>query len=294
MGAVFGLFLPQLAMAPATAIRAARDAEAAGFTSFWLMDHLCVPGAPHVDALESWTMLSAVAVSTTTIRLGHLVGCNPFRHPAVLAKMAATLDHLSTGRFDLGLGWGSVDAELEMFGIDAGRRADRSRALAETIEIVRLMFDGDRFDYDGRYHRLRGAQGRPTPVQDHLPIYLGGAGPQLTMPLVARYADWWNCPGAARNGIDDLAPQRGSARISAQYAVGVVTDTMDRETLDRLAHKRTPVESWGPTIVGTPAELVDQFRYELSRGVEQFMVRFVDGHRAETISAFGESVIAAV
>src|SRR6478609_1377221 len=104
----FGVFVPQFRIDLASMRARAVAAEDAGFDSFWVMDHLFSPGTRPVGMLESWTLLTALAGATTRLRLGHLVACNPFRHPAVLAKMAVTLDHVSGGRFDLGIGWGSV------------------------------------------------------------------------------------------------------------------------------------------------------------------------------------------
>ncbi len=122
----FGLFLPQLRMSFATILERTLAAEAAGFDSVWLMDHLAAPALPETDTLEGWTLASALAVRTSSIRIGHLVTCDPFRHPAVLAKMAATVDVLSDGRLELGLGWGSVERELETFGFgNACRRRGR-------------------------------------------------------------------------------------------------------------------------------------------------------------------------
>ena len=158
----FGLFLPQLRMSFDTILERTLAAEAAGFDSVWLMDHLAAPAAPEWDTLEGWTLAAALAARTSRIRLGHLVTCDPFRHPAVLAKMAATLDVLSGGRLELGLGWGSVDAELRTFGIDAGPAPERAARLRETLEILPRMFAGAPFDYSGAQYRLAGAVGRPV------------------------------------------------------------------------------------------------------------------------------------
>src|SRR2546428_3309239 len=122
-------------------------AEAAGFDSVWLMDHLAAPAAPEWDTLESWTLAAGLATRTSRIRLGHLVTCDPFRHPAVLAKMAATLDVLSDGRLELGLGWGSVDAELRTFGIHAVPAPERAARLPATLEIPPRRLPRQAFDY---------------------------------------------------------------------------------------------------------------------------------------------------
>ena len=189
----FGLFLPQLRMSFPTILERTLAAEAAGFDSVWLMDHLAAPMAPEVDTFEGWTTAAALAARTSTIRIGHLVTCDPFRHPALLAKMAATVDSISDGRLELGIGWGSVPAELDAYGIGAAPAAERAARLRESLEVIDLMFSGERFDYHGTHHTLTGAIGRPLPVQTpHPPIHIGGAGPNLTMPIVRDHADWWN------------------------------------------------------------------------------------------------------
>ena len=290
-GLGFGLFQPQLKTDVATMISAAQAAEAYGFDSFWVMDHLLAPGAPPCDTLESWTLLTALATSTSTLRLGHLVGCAPFRHPSLLAKMAATFDRVSGGRLELGLGWGSVESELTAFGFEPGSRRERSEALAETLQILDLMFAGDRFDFTGKYFTLAGAYGLPRPVQPRIPVHIGGGGKQLTMPLVRAYADWWNCVGSARDRLDELAPLRGPARISAQYAVGLVHDEADRDAVAARIARRMPVAAWGQPLVGTPAELISLFETERARGVELAVVRFDDFGSPDTLRRFGTEVI---
>ncbi|WGL54067.1 LLM class flavin-dependent oxidoreductase [Nocardioides sp. BP30] len=290
----FGIFVPQFKTDVAAMIEQARTAEAAGFTSLWVMDHLLAPGAAPCDTLESWTLLTAIAGATTTLRLGHLVGCAPFRHPSLLAKMAATFDQISGGRLELGLGWGSVESELTAFGFKPGSMRQRSEALAETLQILGLMFTGDPFDFDGRHYQLRGAFGLPRPVQTRIPVHIGGGGRQLTLPLVRAYADWWNCVGNARDRFDELAPLRGAARISAQYAVGVVHEGDDPEAVAARTARRMPVAAWGEPLVGTPAELVDLFAAERARGVELAIVRFDDFGAPDTVKRFGNEVIGAL
>ncbi|NMD61411.1 UNVERIFIED_ORG: alkanesulfonate monooxygenase SsuD/methylene tetrahydromethanopterin reductase-like flavin-dependent oxidoreductase (luciferase family) [Nocardia globerula] len=289
-GPQFGLYVPQLKMDAASVIAVAQQAEEHQFDSFWIMDHLYAPGAPGCDSLESWTLLSAIAGATSRIRLGHLVGCNPFRHPSLLAKMAATVDQISGGRLDLGLGWGSVEDELTTFGFPFGSRRERSDALGETLEILELMFTGEPFNYSGKHFELRGAFGLPRPVAGRIPIHIGGGGRQLTMPLVARHADWWNCVGSARHRLEDLAPLRGSARISAQYAVGLARTTADIDEVAAKTARRMPEAGWGKALVGTPDQLVDLFLDEQARGIDLFVLRFHDFANAETMRIFATEV----
>ena len=158
----FGIYLPQLRMSFDRILERTLAAEAAGFDSVWLMDHFAAPAAPEVDTFEGWTIATALAARTSTIRIGHLVLCDPFRHPVLLAKMAATLDVIS-GRLELGIGWGSVPAELQTYGFGPEPPAVRAAKLRETLEILDLMFGGEPFDYDGAHFRLQKAIRPPGP-----------------------------------------------------------------------------------------------------------------------------------
>ena len=151
----FGVYLPQLRMGFEELCDRTLAAEAAGFDSVWLMDHLAAPLAPEIDTFEGWTVAAALAARTTRIRIGHLVLCDPFRHPAVLAKMAATLDVVSGGRLELGIGWGSVPDELRRYGFGDEPPARRAARLRETLEILAAMFTGEPFDHHGEHFDLQ-------------------------------------------------------------------------------------------------------------------------------------------
>jgi alkanesulfonate monooxygenase SsuD/methylene tetrahydromethanopterin reductase-like flavin-dependent oxidoreductase (luciferase family) len=289
----FGLFLPQLRMGFATILERTRAAEAAGFDSVWLMDHLVAPAAPDHDALEGWTLAAALAARTSTIRIGHLVTCDPFRHPALLAKMAATLDVISDGRLELGIGWGSVAAELTSFGIGDDPPRTRAARLRESLEILDLMFTGERFDYDGEHFTLRGAIGRPMPTQTpRPPVHIGGGGPQLTIPLVRDHADWWNCPSYAIDRLDELIPQIGAARISTQHPIALALDAASRDEVVATGDRR--FGAWGGLIGGTANEVADALTAEAARGVEGFVVQLTDFGRPQTIDHFMDAVASAV
>jgi len=284
----FGLYLPQVRMSFERIVERTLAAEAAGFDSVWLMDHLAAPMAPEVDTLEGWTVASALAARTSTIRIGHLVLCDPFRHPALLAKMAASLDVISNGRLELGLGWGSVPQELDTYGFGRESPATRAAKMQETLDILGLMFGGDAFDYDGAHFTMRGATGRPTPVQAKIPIHIGGGGPQLTMSLVARYADWWNCPGYALERIDELRPLAGAARVSVQHPVGLAARSVDRDEVVATVQRR--FGSWGGVVAGTADEVAANLAEETARGVEGFVLQFSDFGTPETINHFMQEV----
>src|SRR5438105_2744146 len=147
----FHLFLPQLRMTMDSIVERAQAAESAGFDGIAFMDHLAPPAAEGHPMFEAMTTASWVAAHTSRLDVGHLVLCDAFRHPAVLARQVVALDHVSGGRFELGIGSGSVPRELTRFGVDVeGRRVER---LGETLEVLKLLWSGEPVDYDGHFHR---------------------------------------------------------------------------------------------------------------------------------------------
>lgn len=201
----FGLALPHydtsLGGRPATweGIRdAALTAERSGFHSVWVSDHLFLDwgkyGGPQntEGSFECWTTMSALAAVTKRVRLGSLTLCNDFRNPAILAKMAASLDLLSNGRLDLGLGAGWYEPEYEAAGISFDKPATRIKRLRESAEIVSRLLEGEVLDFEGAYYKTEGALCRPGPHQKpRPPIWIGGKGDFL-LDTVARVADGWN------------------------------------------------------------------------------------------------------
>jgi alkanesulfonate monooxygenase SsuD/methylene tetrahydromethanopterin reductase-like flavin-dependent oxidoreductase (luciferase family) len=288
----FGLYLPQIRMSFDRILERTLAAEAAGFDSVWLMDHFAAPMAPEVDTFEGWTIATALAARTSTIRIGHLVLCDPFRHPVLLAKTAASFDVISDGRLELGIGWGSVPAELATFGFGPEPAATRAARLRETLEIVELMFAGEPFDFTGDHFTLRGATGRPIPVQARVPVHIGGGGPKLTMPLVERFADWWNCPGYALDRLDELRPLAGDARISVQHPIGLAMNTEARDETIATVERR--FGSWGGVVAGTAPEVAATLAREVECGVEGFVCQFSDFGTPETIEHFMREVAPAL
>ncbi len=288
----YALYLPQLRMSFGAIEERAAAAEELGFHSVWLMDHLAAPGLPDADTLEAWTVATTLAARTSRIHIGHLVLCDAFRHPALLAKMAATLDVASGGRLELGIGWGSVEQELRAYGFAPERPAVRAGRLSETLDILRLMFSGRRFDYEGRYYHLEHAIGRPVPAQDRLPLHVGGAGARLTLPLVARHADWWNCPSYAVDRLDALRTQVGGARVSTQHPVALAPSRAGRDDVVTVARRR--FGSWGGLLAGTADEVAAALVTEAARGVELCILQFSDFAPPETLARFAADVAPAI
>jgi alkanesulfonate monooxygenase SsuD/methylene tetrahydromethanopterin reductase-like flavin-dependent oxidoreductase (luciferase family) len=252
------------------------------------MDHLAPPLAEAQPMYEAMITNTWLAAQTRDLRLGSLVLCDSFRHPVVLAREAVTLDHASGGRFELGIGWGSVAAEFAAFGIGAGDGPARVARLKESLDIMTALWRGEAFDYEGEHFTLHGAHHQPTPI-DRIPIVIGGAG-RRTMALVATYADWWNVHIAILDRYDEMRPLAGSARCSLQAQVAFVREGEARDEVDRTARRR-----FGERVVlGTASELVDYFGWLAARDVERVYVWFTDFASPESVTEFGETVIAAL
>ncbi|MDA8046913.1 MAG: LLM class flavin-dependent oxidoreductase [Actinomycetota bacterium] len=282
----FYLFLPQMRMSLDAIVERSRAAEAAGFAGIAGMDHLAPPLAFQSPMYEAMVTSTWIAAQTVRLRVGSLVLCDSFRHPAVLAREAVSIDHASGGRFDLGIGWGSVPDELATFGVGSTEPRVRVARLKETLEIVRALWSGEPLDYDGEFFQMKGAQQAPAPL-GRIPIVIGGAGPK-TMELVAAHADWWNVHVGILDRLDEMRPRAGSARLSLQAYVAFVPSEDRRAEIDETARRRF---GSGPE-VGTAGELVDHFGAMAERGVERVYAWFCDFADPATLAAFGEGVIA--
>ena len=166
------------------------------FESAWNWDHFYPLAAPYDGPnLEGWTMLAALAQATRKGRIGLLVSGNTYRNPCVLAKMVATVDHISNGRTVLGLGGGWFEEEHKSFGIPFRTVGSRLGALEESCRIIKAMLAGEKVTLDGRHYRVENATCRPQPVQSNVPLMIGGEGKKVLLRIVARYADMWNAAG---------------------------------------------------------------------------------------------------
>jgi alkanesulfonate monooxygenase SsuD/methylene tetrahydromethanopterin reductase-like flavin-dependent oxidoreductase (luciferase family) len=284
----FRLFLPQMRMGIDVVEAKAQAAEAAGFGGIALMDHLAPPMAEDQPMYEAMITATWLAARTETLGVGHLVLCDAMRHPAVLARESVSIDHASGGRFELGIGWGSVPAELETFGVGDPAAPARVRRLAESLELMTALWRGEPVDFEGEFHRVTGGLQRPTPLS-RIPLVIGGAG-RKTLDLVARYADWWNLPIYALDRLDQLRPAAGSARVSIQQMVAFVPDEASREAVTALAERRFGNHGAG-LVIGDSGQLVDHFGQLCDRGVERFYVWFADFASPETLAGFGTGVI---
>ncbi|OMC38157.1 NADP oxidoreductase [Mycobacterium sp. GA-1841] len=270
------LFLPQVRLDVGDIVERAKVAEAGGFDGIAFIDHLEAPGATHQSIWEAMTVGTWVAACTERLRIGHLVLCDAFRHPAVLAKQAVTLSEASGGRFELGLGSGSWPHEFERFGIETGDAAARVGRLGETLQRLRQYWgDDERGQVPGPSHSI--------------PLVLGGTGKRM-MELVRTHADWWNIPSHQLDRLPALLPTVGAARVSLQQMVGFVGREADRAAVTERSTRLFGHLGDG-LVCGDAAELTEHFAGLSAQGVERFYVWFADFAAPQTISEFAETVI---
>ena len=268
-----GVYVPQMGFTFADVLHRAQRCEELGIGSLWLYDHMYGPGVPDSTSLEAWTLATALLSRTERLRVGHLVLCNQFRHPAVLAKMATTLDQISGGRLELGIGSGSIEDEHHRMGLDWGSFAQRSERLRETLEILHQAFADERIDYTGTHYTVRDMPIKPGPVQrPRPPIIVGGAGEKYTLPLVARYADVWNVPTYAlgemakklsvlRSLCDEIGRDPSTIVMSVEAVLALAPDAASLDSVRQVAEKRFGGPGFGlhdGGLIGTPSAVVDR------------------------------------
>jgi alkanesulfonate monooxygenase SsuD/methylene tetrahydromethanopterin reductase-like flavin-dependent oxidoreductase (luciferase family) len=284
------LFLPQMRTPLEAMVSKAQAAESSGFGGIALMDHLAPPMADDQPMWDAMVTAAWLAAHTTTLTISHLVLCDAFRHPAVLAREAVSLDHASGGRFELGIGWGSVPTELATFGVGSVEPRQRVERLGETLQVVRALWTGEPVDFDGTYHHLSGGQQRPVPL-DRIPIVIGGAGPK-TLRLVAEHADWWNLPVDKVHRLDELRSSVGDAKPSIQQ---MLTSAPDPATADEVL--ATAARRFGHMpgrVAGDTATMRAHLHDLEARGIERVYVWFSDFADEQTLQRFGQDVLAAL
>jgi alkanesulfonate monooxygenase SsuD/methylene tetrahydromethanopterin reductase-like flavin-dependent oxidoreductase (luciferase family) len=278
------LFLPQVRLSVADITERARHAEAGGFAGIAFIDHLEAPGLPDESIWEAMAIASWVAAKTERLRIGHLVLCDAFRHPAVLAKQAVTLSDASEGRFDLGLGSGSWPAEFTRFDVGQQDPVARVEQLDRHLALIRQYWG------DGTGYETSGAGPVQLPKRTHpIPLVLGGSGRRI-MELVRKHADWWNLQANHIDRLPTLAPAAGTARLSIQQMVGFARSGSDPAAVREVSTRRFGNLGAG-LVCGDADELVQHFAGLAAQGVERFYVWFADFAVPDSLHEFGESVI---
>jgi F420-dependent oxidoreductase-like protein len=221
----FGLFLSQARKSWSQVLDEFTMAEELGFDHAWLVDHLVdTDGTPEDGCMEAWTLLAAIAARTARIRLGVLVSSNTFRHPAILLKEAVTVDHVSGGRVNLGIGTGWHEDEHRRFGIDLPEPRERVDRFEEAVEVIDRLMREESTTFEGRHYRLQDARLRPRPLQrPRIPIVIAAHRPRM-LRIAARYADQWDTfaamPGTATEGVEAELAERIAQLDTACRAIG--------------------------------------------------------------------------
>jgi F420-dependent oxidoreductase-like protein len=233
--------------------------EELGFDSVWDCDHYVQPEQPHGPYYEGWTLLAGLAAVTTRIRIGVLVSCNTFRHPALLAKEAVTVDHISNGRLELGVGAGWYEPEHAMYGIELPPPRERVSMFEEAVAVIDQLLRHDVVSFGGRYYTLRDAEFRPGPIQKpRPPLTIGAHGPRM-LKLCARYADRWNSYGS----VDEI---RARNQILDECCAEVGRDP-DAIIRSLYVYAETPTTNpWDS--VGTFEDIVGRYR---EVGIDEFI-----------------------
>jgi len=310
----FGVFLPFYAFKfdetdPSSHFDRVRnivlEIERLGYDSVWLDDHLMFEKSP---VLECWTTITALSSITAKIRLGTMVLCNSFRNPALLAKMAATLDVISKGRLEFGIGAGVQRDEHSAYGIPFLQPRDRVSRMKEAVEIIKKLWTQEKASYKGKYYRINEAVCEPKPAQKpHPPITIGGSGEKLTLKVAAQHADrcdWGYIPSLElyKRKLDVLeshcrAVGRDFQEIEKScWLGGQIFIAKNRKELgERVLQwkpKNTSLKDFKEqNLIGTPDECRQRIRQYTRLGVTYFMLFFGDMPNLSGLRLFAKTVV---
>lgn len=288
-----------------TMTRVTQTAEAVGFTSAWLVDHFhTIPHPSQEVTFECWMSTAALARDTTTIRIGQMVTCNSYRHPALLAKMASTVDVLSHGRlnFGIGAGWDEHEYRAYGYGIEYPAAPLRLRQLHEAVQIILAMWTQEETRFEGASYHVRGAINQPSGVQKpHIPLLIGGDGEKVTLKLVAQYAD-------ACNVGDDPASIKQKLAVLKEHCAAVGRDyesihrtsttfclmaASDEQALAQLPPERKARigNRISTALIGSPETIRRRLAAYEAAGAQELLIRFVDATNLEAIRRFAKAFI---
>ena len=304
MGVHFGVTLPQIKRTWEETRAACQEFESLGYDSVWVNDHLYgIPG-PQIPILEAWTTLSAVGACTSRVLLGTLVSPVGFRNPALLAKMVATLDHITGGRVIVGLGCGWFEMEFSGYGFEFPPLRVRLQQLDEAATLMKQMWTEEQATFTGKMFRTAGVYCEPKPVRKpHPPILIGGGGERLLLRLAARHADIWNNLAVSQAALshkvarlrahcEAIGRDPATLRVSQQTMVVIGKDRADAEAKVEKA-RAIYGGHLGQGIAGTPEECVEAIRRHVDVGCTMLMIEFFGRDTREPARLFAERVMPA-
>jgi F420-dependent oxidoreductase-like protein len=291
-----------------TMTRVAQTAEELGYDSIWLFDHFhTVPVPSQEVTFESWTSTAALARDTRRVRIGQIVTCNGYRNPALLAKMASTVDVLSHGRLDLGLGAGWYEHEYRAYGYEYPDAPTRLRYLREAVQVILKMWSEEEAYFEGKYYQLRGAINQPKGVQKpHIPLLIGGGGEQVTLKLVAQYGDACNINNLS---TEELARKfailhqhcenvgRDYEAIHRTVLLNCAIATTDEQALEKATNANLARITHGAeylrtrALIGTPETVRARLAEYEQIGAQEVILYFPDATELEPLRLFAREVI---
>ncbi len=266
--------------------RVAARIEETGFESLWVYDHFhTVPEPTQQATYEAWTLMASLAAVTSTVRLGQMCTCNTYRPPSYLAKVAASIDVISGGRLEMGIGAGWYEHEHDGYGYPFLEPAPRIKMLEEGVEIMKAMWTEEVVDYEGKHYRLQGAICQPKPLQTpHIPLWVAGGGEQLTLRVAARHAqytnfgikpEWFSHKSEVLAGhCRDLGRDFDTITRSANFNI-VCADT-EAEVAGRIGELESRVGRFVPE--ERAAEFAKQFKY--ASGTPEQIITYLKGWEA--------------
>jgi F420-dependent oxidoreductase-like protein len=279
-----------------------------GYDSLWTFDHfypIFVPD-PSGPCMEGWTTLTALSQRTKRARIGALVNGNTYRNPCITAKMAATLDQITGGRVNLGLGAGWFELEHRSFGIDFKTVGGRLQALDESCEIIKGMFTQDKMTLKGKHYTVTDAMCNPKPVQKpHPPLLIGGSGEKSLLKIVAKHADMWNMPNASAETMAqkigvirrhgdivgrDTEQIENAAMISMCYRAPKEREEM-MAGLVAMMSQQTPQQARKQMMIGGRDECLETIERYTKVGVTHFIFMMMAPYFEDEVQRFAEEVI---
>ncbi|MFX0013674.1 MAG: TIGR03560 family F420-dependent LLM class oxidoreductase [Promethearchaeota archaeon] len=291
----FGIQIePQLGFDYNTVEKIALNAEKLGYSSLWSSDHFFLDDkSENRNCMEAWTLISALAAKTSTLRLGTLVTCNSYRYPPILAKIAATVDMISNGRLEFGIGAGWKKIEYNAYGIPFPSLKDRMDQLEESIQIIKKLWTEDMVTFNGNHYKITNAFSAPKPIQQLPPIFIGGTGKKRILNMVAKYGDycnfgWFFDPtkipellDALKNHCKDISRDYKDVGKSF-FASVIVAETEDE--LNTILNTRAKMRNVDPeeylkrlgsgVFFGTPELICEKFENLINQGFDYFQIMF--------------------
>jgi len=286
-----------------TMTRVAQEAEALEFNSVWLYDHFhTIPVPSQEVTFECWMSAAALARDTRRVRIGQMVTCNGYRNPALLAKMASTVDVMSHGRLDFGIGAGWYQHEYLAYGYNYPDAPERLRYLREAVQVILAMWTQDEAVFEGKYYQIRGAINQPKGVQKpHIPILIGGGGEKITLKLVAQYADACNVGGdipTIRHKLDVI--KRHCEEVGRDYtsirrtsnSICVLGESVEAALAALSPQHRDLVNLMqASTLIGNPETIRQRLAEYEDAGIQELILWFPDAAKLDSLRLFARECI---